>query len=85
MARDEERVRAASEARAALGKRIRQLRVDKEILPSALARTLGVSQPTVWAWETGRASPAVDRMPALADALGVSVEALYRPSPRQAA
>lgn len=44
-----------------------------------VAAKLGVSRPTVWAWEQGRARPAGNRVNALAAALGVSDAALIMP------
>jgi transcriptional regulator with XRE-family HTH domain len=38
---------------------------------SQLAEQLGVSKPTVWAWEQGKARPVERRLEALAEALDV--------------
>lgn len=41
-----------------------------------VAAALGVSKPTVWAWEKGKARPLPERIGAIADVLGVSKDAL---------
>ena len=41
-----------------------------------IGEMLGVSKPTVWAWENGRAHPVDTRIDLLAEVLGVSGEAL---------
>jgi len=69
--------RLARAERAKIGKRIRALREMVGMRPSELARRLGVSHPSLFAWECGKTSPALQRIPAIADALGVSVSALY--------
>lgn len=54
-----------------LGKRLEQLRKGRGLTLADIARELGVSKPTVWAWEKGKARPLDDRLPAIAAALGV--------------
>ena len=41
-----------------------------------VASALGVSKPTVWAWEKGKARPLPERLDAIAAALGVAPEVL---------
>ncbi len=55
-----------------LGKRLQRLRKELGISQGRLAETLGVSKPTVWAWEQGKARPIDSRIEALAEALGVA-------------
>ena len=55
-----------------LGKRVQRLRTELGISQGRLAETLGVSKPTVWAWEQGKARPVESRIASLAQALGVS-------------
>lgn len=43
-----------------------------------LADACGVSKGTVWAWEQEKVSPAVDRLPLLADALKVPMAYLLK-------
>lgn len=59
-----------------LGKRIEQLRKKRGLTLAHVANALGVSKPTVWAWEKGKARPLEDRLPAIALALGVEMSEL---------
>lgn len=54
------------------GVRLHRLRTDRGLTLSQLAGQLGVSKPTVWAWEQGKARPIDSRIEALAQALGVT-------------
>lgn len=51
--------------------RLHRLRAAAGLTMAALAQQLGVSKPTVWAWEQGKARPVGARIEALAAALGV--------------
>jgi transcriptional regulator with XRE-family HTH domain len=51
--------------------RLHRLRTSAGLTMAALAERLGVSKPTVWAWEQGKAKPVGSRIEALAMALGV--------------
>lgn len=62
-----------------LGERLHRLRKLRGLTQGELANRLGVSKPTVWAWEQGRARPIEERIDAIAEALGVEVAEL-RPS-----
>jgi transcriptional regulator with XRE-family HTH domain len=53
------------------GSRLQRLRKERGLTLSQLAAQLGVSKPTVWAWEQGKARPVEGRMEALAQALHV--------------
>jgi transcriptional regulator with XRE-family HTH domain len=53
------------------GMRLHRLRNDKGLTLSQIATQLGVSKPTVWAWEQGKARPVDSRIEALSAALGV--------------
>lgn len=55
-----------------LGERLHRLRKLRGLTQGELAAQLGVSKPTVWAWEQGRARPIEERLDAIAEALGVS-------------
>ncbi len=55
-----------------LGNRLQRLRKERGLTLAQVAGQLGVSKPTVWAWERGRARPIEERIDALAEALGVS-------------
>lgn len=55
-----------------LGERLHRLRKLRGFTQGELAARLGVSKPTVWAWEQGRARPIEERLEALAEALAVT-------------
>jgi transcriptional regulator with XRE-family HTH domain len=62
--------------------RLQRLRKERGLTLAQLASVLGVSKPTVWAWEQGRARPVEARIEALAEALDVPVgEMLLERSP----
>ena len=60
----------------AMGARIAQLRKDSSITQVQLAQVMEVSQQTVTSWEVGRRGVPVSAVPALARALGCTVETL---------
>lgn len=61
---------------AALGSRIALQRKEQSITQVQLAETLGISQPTMNAYESGYRRMPVSTLPVLARALGVSLEDL---------
>jgi transcriptional regulator with XRE-family HTH domain len=62
--------------RDALGSRLNRLRREAGLTLADVAAALGVSKPTVWAWEKGKARPLPERLDKIASALGVSRDAL---------
>lgn len=62
-----------------LGERLHRLRKLRGFTQSELAARLGVSKPTVWAWEQGRARPIEERLDAIAETLGVTSAELRPP------
>ncbi|MFO6428483.1 helix-turn-helix domain-containing protein [Erythrobacter sp. W302b] len=60
----------------ALGSRLNRLRREAGLTLAEVAATLGVSKPTVWAWEKGKARPLPERLDAIAAALGVAPDML---------
>ena len=60
----------------ALGSRIAQYRKDSHITQVQLAQALGVSQPTMNAYELGQRRVPVSALATLARTLGVTLEAL---------
>jgi len=58
--------------RESFGARLQRLRKQQGLPMSRIAEALGVSKPTVWAWEQGRAKPVKSRIETLADVLGVT-------------
>ena len=59
-----------------LGARINRLRREAGLTLADVAAALGVSKPTVWAWEKGKARPLPERIGAIAAALGVAPDVL---------
>lgn len=59
-----------------LGVRLNRMRREAGMTLADVALRLGVSKPTVWAWEKGKARPLPERMVAIAEALGASPEDL---------
>lgn len=64
--------------RAEIGLVIRDLRKSRDLTQAALAAKLGISQGALCDWETGRRSPAITDLPALAVALKVRAAALAK-------
>ncbi|NBC87946.1 MAG: helix-turn-helix domain-containing protein, partial [Alphaproteobacteria bacterium] len=58
------------------GSRLNRLRRERGLTLADIAAVLGVSKPTVWAWEKGKAKPLPERLDAIAAALGVASEEL---------
>lgn len=56
----------------AFGARLHRLRKERGLTLSQVGDALGVSKPTVWAWENSQARPVDGRMNSLAEVLGVS-------------
>jgi len=56
----------------ALGTRLNRMRRERGLTLAQVASALGVSKPTVWAWEKGKARPLPERVAAIAKVLGVS-------------
>lgn len=59
-----------------LGVTLNRLRREAGLTLADVAEALGVSKPTVWAWEKGKARPLPERIGAIAATLGVVPEAL---------
>ncbi|MBZ0091591.1 MAG: helix-turn-helix domain-containing protein [Sulfuricellaceae bacterium] len=57
-----------------LGNRIARLRKDRHLTQAQLAETLGISQPTMNAYELGQRRVPVSALPVLARALGAGLE-----------
>lgn len=56
----------------AFGLRLNRLRRERGLTLAQVAAKLGVSKPTVWAWEKAKARPLPERIAAIAEALGVA-------------
>ena len=59
-----------------LGPKLNRLRRERGLTLAQVAAVLGVSKPTVWAWEKGKARPLPDRIEAIAEVLGVNAKEL---------
>ncbi|HHW93385.1 MAG TPA: helix-turn-helix domain-containing protein [Clostridiaceae bacterium] len=62
---------------AKLGVRIAQMRKERNLTPEALSQKLGVSPQAVSKWETGIGCPDIALLPAIAEALGVTINDLF--------
>ncbi len=60
------------------GKQLEKLRKQRSLTLAQVAEALGVSKPTVWAWEKDKARPLDDRLPAIAAVLGIEQQELLR-------
>lgn len=63
-------------ARANVPRRIARLRREQGLTRAELAERAGISTPSLWAWETGRATPRRTSLLALSRALGISEQEL---------
>ena len=61
---------------ARLGSQLNRLRRERSLTLEQVANALGVSKPTVWAWEKGKAKPLPERIEAIANVLGVETSEL---------
>lgn len=52
--------------------RLHRMRDEAGLTMAALAEKLGVSKPTIWAWEQGKARPVGHRIAAIAEVFGVA-------------
>ena len=63
---------------------LKEIRKAKGITQTELANKLGVKRTTLSMWELGESAPTVRILPALAAALGCSIDELFR-EPEQTA
>ena len=56
---------------------LRELRLKAGKTQSELAQNLGVDRSAVGHWESGDAKPSSDKIPAIAAALGCTIDALF--------
>lgn len=61
----------AKPAEESFGARLQRLRKARGLTMAKLAVALGVSKPTIWAWENGKSRPLDNRVEVLAEMLGV--------------
>ena len=60
------------------GTTLKLLRIRANLSQIELAEKLNISQGAVTNWECGKSSPRASLMPALAKALGCTIDDLYR-------
>ena len=60
-----------------LTEKIRTLRENAGLTQAELAERVGVSEKVVSKWECGETKPSAEVLPALADAFGISIDALF--------
>lgn len=65
--------------------KLQELREAAGFSKSEVARRLGVDLSTVCHWERGAAVPRTDKLPALADMLGCSIDNLFGRDPQAGA
>lgn len=58
------------------GVRLKRLRKERGLTLAQIAQAMGVSKPTVWAWEQGKAHPIESRLGTLSEVLGVALDEL---------
>ena len=73
--------RSTRESAEPFGTRLNRLRRERSMTLADIAGALGVSKPTVWAWEKSKARPVPSRIPEIAAALDVSVQDLGEAAP----
>jgi len=61
----------------AIHARIAQLRAEAGLSQEQLAEKLGVDKTAISHWEQGKAAPRMSRIAEVAEALGVSIDALF--------
>ncbi|MBR6029728.1 MAG: helix-turn-helix transcriptional regulator [Clostridia bacterium] len=59
-----------------IGERLEALRKGKKLSRAALGEMLGVSATAVYKWETNQTDPSMDKLNAIADLYGVSLDEL---------
>jgi len=57
---------------------IKIIREENNLTQQELAEILGVSQSTVAMWETNNSLPRTDKLPAIAKALGCTIDELLK-------
>jgi putative molybdopterin biosynthesis protein len=63
---------------------LRAARLGKGLTQKQVAAKLGVKQPTVWGWESGKSVPVRDRWRDVARVYGVPVGAFFPAPPKRA-
>ena len=67
-----------------LGDKLRTLRREKGLSQEELAVMIGVSRQALSKWEAGQSRPELDKLLALSDTFGVTIDSLVRPGETEA-
>lgn len=67
-----------------LGDKLRTLRREKGLSQEELAAMIGVSRQALSKWEAGQSRPELDKLLALSDTFGVTIDSLVRPGETEA-
>lgn len=70
--------KTTKESRAQRGLLLKSLRERRGLTQAEFARLLGIKQGRVSDYERGKKSPAIDRLPTIAAALGVEIDDLVK-------
>ena len=73
---------ALAGVRTRVGRAVQEARTARGLTQTELAQALGVSQPSVSAWEVGRALPSSEVLIRIADELGLDLGKLADPLKR---
>lgn len=65
----------------AMGHRIKEARLDRDINQTVLGKSMSVSQSSVGYWETGKRGVPLDKIPALCKALRITPGYLFGAEP----
>ena len=66
-----------------LGRRIRQLRINKGVTQETLASALGVTYQAVSRWENSITTPDITLLPSIALYFGITIDELFNPTPEE--
>jgi len=57
--------------------KFRELRLNRGLTQKDIADALSISQVSVWQWEAGESLPKADKLPAIAELFGCTIEELF--------
>ena len=58
--------------------KLKEKRLQKNLTQEDIAKALSVSQQAVAKWEAGEMKPQADKLPALAEVLGCTIDELFK-------
>jgi transcriptional regulator with XRE-family HTH domain len=56
---------------------IKKYRIERGLTHGQLAEAVGVTRAAIYKWEDGSVYPSADKLPIIADCLGVTIDALF--------